>query len=57
MKKKIRIPGITFSFSRLIGFDRLKRKIATMIGIPTTRLGLERKIGGSILNLFFRKRK
>lgn len=45
---KLKIPGVTFSWKRAIG-------IARETGIPTTRHGLERKIGGELLKLFKRK--
>jgi hypothetical protein len=35
-----------------LGVSALKTKIAKAVGIPTTRGGLERKIGGKILGLF-----
>lgn len=38
-------PGFTFSLSRLLGVDRLKRKIAKRTRIPTTRGGRQRKWG------------
>ena len=47
--KKVRIPGVTFSWKRALGIDQMKRKIACETGIPTTRAGLERKIGNTIL--------
>ena len=47
--KIVRIPGVTFSWKRALGIDKVKRQIAREIGIPTTTAGLERKIGNSIL--------
>ena len=43
------IPGTSFSPSRAIGVDVLKRRIAKKVGIPTTRQGIERKIGRTII--------
>lgn len=48
-KKKIRIPGITFSWKRLLGITKLKRKIAKATGIPTTKQGRKNKIRRKIL--------
>lgn len=41
--------GLTFSVKRAIGISGIKQSIAQKTGIPTTRGGLERKIGNSIL--------
>ena len=41
----MKIPGLSFSLKRAIGVSGLKAKIARETGIPTTRQGLERKIG------------
>lgn len=51
---KIRIPGVTFSWKRALGITKIKQKIARETGIPTTKQGLERKIGGELLKLFKR---
>lgn len=45
--------GFSFSFSRAIGLAGLKNKVARSIGIPTTKQGLERKIGGAIIDAAF----
>jgi len=42
--------GLSFSWKRLVGISGLKNKIAKKTGIPTTKGGLERKIGRAILN-------
>ncbi len=47
--------GFSFSLSRLLGIAQAKQKFARSTGIPTTKSGLERKIGRSILNLLFKK--
>lgn len=54
--KKIRIPGVSFSLSRALGIDKVKRQIARETGIPTTKSGLERKIGRTLINSIFKKR-
>jgi hypothetical protein len=41
--------GFSFSLSRLLGISSAKNKIARKTGIPTTRGGLERKIGRTIM--------
>lgn len=46
--KILGLPGTSFSLSRAIGIDVLKRKIAKATGIPTTKQGLERKIGKTV---------
>ncbi len=48
----MKIPGLSFSLKRALGVSALKTKIAKAVGIPTTRGGLERKIGGKVLGLF-----
>lgn len=41
--------GLTFSLKRAIGISGLKTKIARKTGIPTTKQGLERKIGQTVI--------
>lgn len=48
MAKRI-IPGVSFSWKRALGITKAKQKIARKTGIPTTRQGLERKIGKAII--------
>ncbi len=43
------LPGTSFSPRRAIGIDVLKRKLAKATGIPTTRQGMERKIGRTLM--------
>ena len=45
----MKIPGVTFSLKRAVGVTKVKQKIAKATGIPLTRQGLERKIGGVVL--------
>jgi hypothetical protein len=40
-----------------VGITGLKTKIAKKTGIPTTKQGLERKIGGAILKAVTGRRK
>ena len=44
-----KIPGLSFSLKRAVGISGLKTKVACAVGLPTTKQGLERKIGGAIL--------
>ena len=44
------IPGISFSLKRALGLTALRQKVSKALGVPTTRSGIERKIGRSILN-------
>jgi hypothetical protein len=45
--------GFSFSLSRALGISSAKQKFARQTGIPTTKSGIERKVGGSLLNLLF----
>ena len=47
--------GFSFSLSRLIGLAGLKNSIARKTGIPTTKGGIERKIGRNIVRSIFGK--
>ena len=53
----VKIPGLSFSLKRAVGISGLKTKVACAVGIPTTKQGLERKIGGAILKGITGKRK
>ena len=46
--------GFSFSLNRLLGITQAKQKFARSTGIPITKGGMERKIGSSILKLFFK---
>ena len=46
--------GFSFSFSRLLGIAQAKQRLVRTTGVPTTKNGLQRKIGGSILKLFLK---
>ncbi|MEI7508078.1 MAG: hypothetical protein WCJ62_01275 [Flavobacterium sp.] len=46
--------GFSFSLNRLLGITQAKQKFARSTGIPTTKSGMERKIGSSILKMFFK---
>lgn len=51
----IKIPGLSFSLKRAVGVTKVKQNIARTTGIPTTRAGVERKIGNSIIKTIFGK--
>lgn len=51
------IKGLSFSLKRAVGISGLKSKIAHKTGIPTTKQGLERKIGASILSAVIGKKR
>ncbi len=51
----MKIPGLSFSLKRAVGITAAKQKIARKTGIPTTRQGLERKVGRMILKGLFGK--
>lgn len=51
-----KIPGLSFSLKRAIGISGLKTKVALKVGVPTTKQGLERKIGSEIIKGFFCKK-
>lgn len=49
--------GLSFSVKRLVGISGLKTKIARKTRIPTTKGGLERKIGHAVINALTGKKK
>ena len=49
------IPGLSFSWKRALGVTQVKRDIARKTGIPTTKAGVERKIGSAIIKAIFGK--
>ena len=53
----IKIPGLSFSLKRAVGITKVKQKIAKTTGIPMTKLGLERKIGGAVIKAITGKKK
>lgn len=50
-----RIPGLSFSLKRALGITRAKQQFARTTSIPTTRAGVERKIGRALLKALFGK--
>ena len=45
--------GFSFSWKRALGVTSAKQKFARQTGIPTTKTGMERKLGGAVLGLLF----
>lgn len=54
-KKSTPIPGLTFSWKRALRITQAKQKISRKTGIPMTKQGIERKIGGAIIRKLFGK--
>ena len=53
----MKIPGLSFSWKRALGITAMKQKVARTTGIPTTRGGIERKVGSLVLGALFSKKK
>ena len=51
-KSSTGIPGLSFSWKRALGITQAKQKIARQTGIPTTKSGIERKIGSNNIVVF-----
>ena len=51
------IPGLSFSWKRAVGVSKIKQKVAKATGIPTTKGGIERKIGRMITKTVLGKKK
>ncbi len=50
------IPGLSFSWKRALGITQAKREFTSSTGIPTTKAGIERKIGNVIMKALFGKK-
>lgn len=50
-----KIPGLSFSLKRAVGITGVKQKVAHKTGIPTTKQGIERKVGKAIIKSIFKK--
>lgn len=48
--------GISFSWKRALGITSAKQKIAKQTGMPTSKAGVERKIGAFLINLLLGKK-
>lgn len=53
--KFMKLRGLSFSWKRAIGITQAKQELARKTGIPTSKAGLERKIGTAILKTIFVK--
>ena len=51
----MKIPCVSFSWKRALGITQAKQKIARKTGIPTSKAGLERKVGKMIVKSIFNK--
>ncbi|MGL4412391.1 MAG: hypothetical protein ACRCTF_09815 [Bacteroidales bacterium] len=51
------IKGLSFSWKRALGISEVKRKVAKSTGIPTTRSGMEKKIGNAVIKGLMGKRR
>lgn len=49
-----KIPGLSFSLKRALGLTYVKRQFTKKTGIPTTKAGIERKLGGYIIKRIFK---
>jgi hypothetical protein len=47
--------GFSFSWKRLFGISGFRNSIARKTGVPTTKGGVERKIGRSLIRMIFGK--
>lgn len=56
IKNKFKIPGVSFSWKRALGISQLKQKIARETGIPTSKQGIERKVGKTLINMILGKK-
>lgn len=51
----MKVPGLSFSWKRALGVTQAKQQIARKTGIPTSKAGLERKVGKMIIKSIFGK--
>ena len=49
--------GFSFSLKRALGITAIKQKISKSTGIPLTKQGLERKIGGAVVKAVKKKKR
>lgn len=55
-KRSTPIPGLSFSWKRALGITQMKQRVARKTGIPTSKAGIERKIGNAILKAVLGKK-
>lgn len=55
-KSNTGIPGLSFSWKRALGITQAKRNFSRATGIPTSKAGVERKLGSLILKTILGKK-
>lgn len=50
-RKNAGIPGLSFSWKRAVGVSGVRQRVARKTGVPTTKAGLERKVGKIIIRM------
>lgn len=53
---KRKLYGFSFSWKRALGITSVKQNFARKTGIPTSKSGIDRKLGNQILKLLFEKK-
>lgn len=53
----MKIPGVSFSLKRALGITKLKRRFTKETGIPTTKSGVEQKVGRAVISILLGKKK
>ena len=48
--------GFSFSLNRLLGITGAKQSFARKTGVPTSKIGMERKLGSFLIKLFCGKK-
>ncbi len=51
----MKLPGLSFSWKRALGVTQAKQQFSRKTGIPTSKAGLERKIGKVVIKTLFGK--
>lgn len=54
-KSNTGIPGLSFSWKRALGITQAKREFTKSTGIPTTKAGIERKVGSTLFKILLGK--
>lgn len=49
--------GLSFSLKRAVGISGLKSKVAHKTGVPTTKQGMDRKIGQAVISALIGKKR
>lgn len=47
----MKIPGLSFSPKRVLGITQAKQKLSKATGIPSSKQGIERKVGSAVIGL------